>query len=183
REAQTKGAWKRGGSTITQQLAKNLYLSPKRSMVRKAKEALYTVALEHFLTKDRILEIYLNVIEWGPGIYGAQAASRHYFGVDASQLSLDQAARLAAVLPKPLKVRPDRDSRFVNFRKAAILQNLRNFKGIGDVHKVEPDDDQEDVPDMEETGPQPAKDSTATDPRVDTASRSEIPTDTSAVSP
>ncbi|MBK8803657.1 MAG: monofunctional biosynthetic peptidoglycan transglycosylase [Fibrobacteres bacterium] len=151
-EAKTKGSWKRGGSTITQQLAKNLYLSPKRSLVRKGKEALYTAALEHFLSKERIMEVYLNVIEWGPGIYGAEAASRYYFGIHASQLDLDQAARLAAVLPKPLKVRPDRDSKFMNFRKSAILQNMRQFKGLGQpaVKPEVADDDEEELPEAAE---------------------------------
>lgn len=120
----------RGASTITQQLAKNLYLSPHRSFVRKGKEALYTMALEHFLTKDRILELYLNVIEWGEGIYGIEAASQTYYGVSAAHLSLDQAASLAAVLPKPLKVKPTGNSRFVAFRKSAILRNLSRYQGI-----------------------------------------------------
>lgn len=130
-EAKAKGKVKRGASTITQQLAKNLYLSPKKSFTRKAKEAIYTLALEHFLSKERILEIYLNVIEWGKGIYGAEAAAQTYFGVSASQLDLDQSARLAAVLPKPLKVSPVGANRFMLNRKAVILQNLRLFKGFG----------------------------------------------------
>ncbi len=130
-EAKEKGKVKRGASTITQQLAKNLYLSPKKSFSRKAKEALYTLALEHFLTKDRIFELYLNVIEWGKGVYGAEAAAQTYFGVSASQLDLDQSARLAAVLPKPLKVSPVGSNRFMQNRKAIILQNLRLFKGFG----------------------------------------------------
>jgi len=143
-EAKEKGKVKRGASTITQQLAKNLYLSPKRSFSRKAQEALYTIALEHFLTKDRILELYLNVIEWGRGIYGAEAASQTFFGVSASQLDLDQAARMAAVLPKPLKVSPVGANRFMLNRKAAILQNLKLFKGFGpgtDSTKTEESDD------------------------------------------
>ena len=130
-EAKEKGKVKRGASTITQQLAKNLYLSPRKSFVRKAEEALYTLALEHFLTKDRILELYLNVIEWGKGIYGAEAASQAYFGASAAQLDLDQAARLAAVLPKPLKVSPVGANRFMLNRRAIILQNLRLFKDFG----------------------------------------------------
>lgn len=136
------GKWRRGGSTITQQLAKNLYLSPRRSFFRKAQEALYTLALEHFLTKDRILELYLNVIEWGPGIYGAEAASRHFFGVHASGLGLDQAARMVAVLPKPLKERPDRESRYVAFRKTAILRNMGSGTVV-DVPEEEFDEAQE----------------------------------------
>jgi len=140
-EDEHDGKMKRGASTITQQLAKNLYLSPRKSLSRKAVEALYTVALEHFLGKRRILELYLNVIEWGRGIYGAEAASETYYGVHASELTLDQAASLAAVLPKPLKVRPNGNNRFVAFRKAAILQNLRQFKGIGDTAATDQDDD------------------------------------------
>ena len=143
-EDEHDGKMKRGASTITQQLAKNLYLSPRKSLSRKAVEALYTIALEHFLSKDRILELYLNVIEWGKGIYGAEAASETYYGVHASELTLDQAASLAAVLPKPLKVRPNGNNRFVAFRKAAILQNLRLFKGIGDTAVADRDDDEED---------------------------------------
>ena len=90
-----------GGSTITQQLAKNLFLSPARSYVRKAEEAVITVMLEALLTKRRILELYLNVIEWGNGVFGAEAAARRYFGRAPPQLSAEQAARLAAMAPNP----------------------------------------------------------------------------------
>ena len=98
---QRKGKVVAGGSTITQQLAKNLFLSPARSYWRKAEEAVLTVMLEAMLPKRRILEIYLNVIEWGTGIFGAEAAARRYFGVSAAQLSAEQAARLAAMAPNP----------------------------------------------------------------------------------
>ena len=98
---QKKGRVVAGGSTITQQLAKNLFLSPSRSYVRKAEEAIITVMLENMLGKRRILEIYLNVIEWGNGVFGAEAAARKYFGVSAAQLSAEQAARLAAMAPNP----------------------------------------------------------------------------------
>ena len=98
---QKKGRVVAGGSTITQQLAKNLFLSPSRSYWRKAEEAVITVMLEAMLPKRRILEIYLNVIEWGSGIFGAEAASRQYFGESAAQLSAEQAARLAAMAPNP----------------------------------------------------------------------------------
>jgi monofunctional biosynthetic peptidoglycan transglycosylase len=98
---QRKGRVVAGGSTITQQLAKNLFLTPSRSYWRKAEEAAITVMLEAMLPKRRILEIYLNVIEWGNGTFGAEAAARHYFGVSASQLSAEQAARLAAMAPNP----------------------------------------------------------------------------------
>ncbi len=92
----------RGASTITQQLAKNLYLSPSRNPWRKVKEAVTALQLELELPKDRILELYLNVAEWGPGIWGAEAASRTYYGVPASPLTEEQAAPLAATLPHPL---------------------------------------------------------------------------------
>ena len=98
---QRKGRVVAGGSTITQQLAKNLFLTPARSYVRKAQEAVITVMLEALLPKRRILEIYLNVVEWGGGVFGAEAAARHYFGVPAAQLSPEQAARLAAMAPNP----------------------------------------------------------------------------------
>jgi len=96
-----KGRVVAGGSTITQQLAKNLFLTPSRSYLRKAEEAVITVMLESFLPKRRILEIYLNVIEWGNGVFGAEAAARRYFGEPAAQLSAEQAARLAAMAPNP----------------------------------------------------------------------------------
>ena len=98
---QKKGRVVAGGSTITQQLAKNLFLTPQRSYVRKAEEAVITVMLETFLPKRRILELYLNVIEWGNGVFGAEAAARRYFGVSAAALSPEQAARLAAMAPNP----------------------------------------------------------------------------------
>lgn len=96
----------RGGSTITQQLVKNLFLTTERSFVRKGVEFTLVPMTEAFLSKDRILELYLNVIEWGPGIYGAEAASEHYYRVHASELNREQSARLAAVIPAPLKRKP-----------------------------------------------------------------------------
>jgi len=90
-----------GGSTISQQLAKNIFLTGERSMLRKAEETIITVMLEAILPKHRILELYLNYAEWGDGIYGAEAAARHHFGVSASKLTSWQAARLAAILPNP----------------------------------------------------------------------------------
>jgi len=98
----------RGGSTITQQLVKNLFLTTERSFVRKGVESSLVPVMEALLTKDRILELYLNVIEWGPGIYGAQAAAEHYYHADASHLTREQAARLAAIIPAPLKRKPER---------------------------------------------------------------------------
>ncbi len=93
----------RGGSTISQQLAKNLFLTPTRSYVRKIEEAIITVMIEALWDKQRILEVYLNVVEWGNGIFGAEAAAQRYFGVHAAQLSAGQAARIAVMLPNPRK--------------------------------------------------------------------------------
>jgi monofunctional biosynthetic peptidoglycan transglycosylase len=101
----------RGASTITQQLAKNLWLSPSRNPWRKVKEALLTRSLEKHLTKRRILEIYLNVVEFGPGVYGAEAAARRYFGKSAADLSEHEAAQLAAGLPRPRSWHPGNGSR------------------------------------------------------------------------
>ncbi len=98
----------RGGSTITQQLVKNLFLSTERSLIRKGVEFTLVPMVEALLTKKRILELYLNVIEWGPGVYGAEAASEFYYHVHASEVSRDQAARLAAIIPAPLRRRPAR---------------------------------------------------------------------------
>ena len=96
----------RGASTITQQLAKNLWLSPERTVLRKARETVLTWQLERALSKRRILECYVNVVEFGPGVYGAEAASRRYFGKPAAELSIDEAAQLAAGLPRPREWHP-----------------------------------------------------------------------------
>jgi monofunctional biosynthetic peptidoglycan transglycosylase len=112
-----------GGSTISQQLVKNLYLSPRKSITRKVQEALLTWRLERSLDKDRILEIYLNVVEWGEGVFGAEAAARRYFGIPAADLSRRQAAVLAAMLPAPLKRTPD--SRHVRKVASVILRRMR----------------------------------------------------------
>jgi monofunctional biosynthetic peptidoglycan transglycosylase len=98
----------RGGSTITQQLVKNLFLTTERSVLRKATEFALVPMVEALLTKDRILELYLNVIEWGPGVYGAEAAAEYYYHLHASELNREQSARLAAILPAPLKRKPAR---------------------------------------------------------------------------
>jgi len=110
REA-AEGKRVRGASTITQQLAKNLWLSPSRSPIRKLRELVLTRQLESRLSKRRILELYLNVVELGPGIYGAEAASRHYFGIPAAHLDAEQAAQLAASLPRPKTWHPGVTSR------------------------------------------------------------------------
>ncbi len=96
-----RGRIRHGGSTISQQLARNLFLSPRRTYARKGEEAVITMMLEHVLSKRRILEIYLNVIEWGNGIYGAETAAQHYYGEAAADLDPEEAARLAAMIPSP----------------------------------------------------------------------------------
>jgi monofunctional biosynthetic peptidoglycan transglycosylase len=110
----------RGGSTISQQTAKNVFLWPERSYVRKGLEAYFTVLIEALWGKRRILEVYLNVAEWGPGTYGAEAAARRYFKVGAAQLTRAQAARLAAILPSPLRYRVVRPGRYVQGRSRRI---------------------------------------------------------------
>src|SRR6266480_2033534 len=117
--------FKRGASTISQQLAKNLYLSSKRSFFRKGQEAILTVFLERTLTKRRILELYLNVIEWGDGIYGAEAAAQHYFHKPASALNANEAAFLSAMIPNPRTVfNPQVNPRRVARRQRIILREM-----------------------------------------------------------
>jgi monofunctional biosynthetic peptidoglycan transglycosylase len=113
-----------GGSTITQQLAKNLFLSGERTPLRKAQEFVLALALEACLSKQRILEIYLNSVEWGEGLFGAQAAARHYFHVDAQRLAPWQAARLAVMLPAPKRYEQRMDSRYLSARAATILARM-----------------------------------------------------------
>lgn len=113
-----------GGSTITQQLAKNLFLSPTRTYLRKGQEAIITVMLEVLLDKRRILELYLNVIEWGSGIFGAEAAARHYDGISAARLSRAQAARLAAMAPNPRRFERNPRSAYLTGRTATILARM-----------------------------------------------------------
>ena len=115
----------RGASTITQQLAKNLYLSPARSLPRKLKEALLAKRLEWMLSKDRILELYLNHVEFGPGVWGVEAASRTYFNKSASRLSRQEAAALAATLPAPLRSNPAYRPREMRARQEGILRRMR----------------------------------------------------------
>lgn len=114
----------RGASTLTQQLAKNLWLTPSRNPWRKVKEALLTRELERRLSKRRILELYLNVVEFGPGIYGAEAAARHYFGTSANALGEAQAAALAAALPNPTAWHPGTDSKTARRRAERILRRM-----------------------------------------------------------
>jgi monofunctional biosynthetic peptidoglycan transglycosylase len=110
----------RGGSTISQQTAKNVFLWPRRSWLRKGLEAYFTFLIETLWGKRRIMEVYLNVAEWGPGVYGAQAASQKWFGKDASRLTRSEAARLAAILPSPLKWRAAAPGPYVKRRSRRI---------------------------------------------------------------
>ena len=119
-----RGELRRGGSTITQQLAKNLYLSPEKNFVRKLHEALITRALEDRLSKRRILELYLNVVEWGHGIYGAEAAARHHFGKAALDLTPAEAALLAGILPSPRRYDPLRVTPYLIKRQEQILRRM-----------------------------------------------------------
>ncbi len=122
-------SFKRGASTVTQQLAKNLYLSTERTFLRKGREALITYFLERSLSKRRILEIYLNVIEWGDGVYGAEAAARTYFGKSAANLTPREAAFLAAIIPNPRTVfNPKVNPRRVARRQRIIQRGIPHVK-------------------------------------------------------
>lgn len=123
------GKFKLGGSTISQQLTKNLYLTPAKNPVRKIKEAIITWRLEKTLTKRRILELYLNVVEWGDGVFGAETAARRHFGKSAAALTAEEAAKLAAALPNPRRYRVDGTSRYVE-RRAKVIYNIMARRGI-----------------------------------------------------
>ena len=120
-EDDMEGGRTRGASTITQQLVKNLFFGTSRSIIRKGAETTLVPVAEFVLGKQRILELYLNVVEWGPGIYGAEAACRYHYGGSARSIGREEAARLAAILPAPLKRRPER----MNHYSAAILERMR----------------------------------------------------------
>ena len=122
-EDDLEGGRTRGASTITQQLVKNLFFGTGRSILRKGAEFTLVPVAEFVLGKRRILELYLNVVEWGPGVYGAESASRTYDGVPARNIGREQAARLAAILPAPLKRRPERMNRY----SAIILERMRQM--------------------------------------------------------
>lgn len=121
----------RGGSTISQQTAKNAFLWPGRSYVRKALEAYFTVLIEAIWGKKRIMEVYLNIAEMGPGIYGVEAAAQHYFGVPAAKLSQAQAARIAAILPQPVKRNAAAPGRFVKRYARKIERRARVVRNEG----------------------------------------------------
>ena len=119
-----KGKVVAGGSTITQQLAKNLFLSGSRSYLRKGQELIITYMLEAVMDKERIFEIYLNSVEWGVGVFGAEAAARHYYGVSANQLGASQAAKMAVMLPNPRFFDKNRNTPYLRNRTALILRRM-----------------------------------------------------------
>jgi monofunctional biosynthetic peptidoglycan transglycosylase len=119
-----RGRPARGGSTISQQLAKNLFLSPERSYLRKGQELVITYMIEALWDKRRILEVYLNVAEWGDGVFGAEAAARHYYRISASRLGPEEAARLAVMLPRPKFYDRNQGSEYLARRAAAILRYM-----------------------------------------------------------
>ena len=122
---QKRGRTVAGGSTISQQLAKNLFLTPTKSYFRKAEEAIITLMLETLWSKRRILEVYLNVIEWGNGVFGAEAAARHYHGISAAQLGPEQAARLAGMVPNPRFYDRNRNAPGLGRKTAIILGRMQ----------------------------------------------------------
>ena len=125
-----KGAIVRGGSTITQQLAKNLFLSPEKSFLRKMQEYFITKRLEDELSKDRIFNLYLNVIELGPGIFGVEAASQHYFNKSVQNLNLEEIVRLAAIIPRPLTVSPKKDGKWLKSKVKWIFHKMKLYEYI-----------------------------------------------------
>ncbi len=126
-----KGKKVRGGSTISQQTAKNVFLWPGRSYIRKGFEAYFTFLMEILWSKKRILEVYLNVIEMGDGIYGAESASQNYFNKSASELTKSQSALIVAVLPNPIKWSPAKPTSYIYHKQYLILRNIKNLERLG----------------------------------------------------
>lgn len=137
-EENEKGGQVRGASTISQQVAKNLFLWSGKSYFRKGLEAGITLTIEALWPKERILEVYLNIAEFGPGVYGIGKASDHFFAKEASELTNDEAARMAVVLPNPKRMRVEPASPFVAQRKDWVLRNMTQLSGIAYVPKPEP---------------------------------------------
>lgn len=154
----------RGGSTITQQLAKNLYLEPRKTIWRKGTEALIALRIERHLSKPRLLELYLNVVEWGRDVYGAEAAARHYFGKSAAELTIEEASWLAAILPAPLRYEQHPRARIVVAR-ASTIQRYLEQQMAGRVLPAAPpelppvpppdEENEEEEPDVPSPAPQP----------------------------
>lgn len=135
-----KSKRKRGASTISQQVAKNLFLWSGRSWARKGLEVYFTVLIEAAWPKERILEVYLNLVEFGPGTYGVQAAAKRFFDKDASRLTRREAATLAAVLPNPKRFRADRPSNYVQKRRDSIMGQMRALGGPSFLKQLDDDD-------------------------------------------
>jgi monofunctional biosynthetic peptidoglycan transglycosylase len=162
-EDRKKGAFARGGSTITQQLAKNLYFTTHKTPVRKLRELIVAHWLEQDLGKRRILELYLNVIEWGDGVYGAQAAAQRYYGKPASALDADEAAGLAGMIPNPRRINPRVDARrFARAQRRVVWlmahAGFLNRPGLGAEPPPEPADEEEEAPVPAEAASAPASD-------------------------
>lgn len=153
-----RGTAMRGASTITQQTIKNLYLSPSRSIVRKLREALLTAWMELLLPKTRILELYVNVVELGPGVFGVEAASRVYYGRSATDLTPAQAAMLAATLPAPLRRNPGAPTRGLRRRQQMILDRMQRWYGSGGGNEAG------DRPVSEPSGGKPVDEAVIVDP-------------------
>lgn len=130
-ERNRRGGRVRGGSTISQQTAKNVFLWPQRSWVRKGMEAGYTALIETFWSKRRIMEVYLNVAEWGPGVYGAEAAAQYWFRKSAAELTANEAARLAAILPSPRRYRAAAPGPYVRGRAGRVQAAMGTVRGDG----------------------------------------------------
>lgn len=140
-----KGKRVRGGSTITQQTAKNVFLWQGRSYLRKGLELWFTLLIEVFWSKERIMEVYLNSIEMGNGIYGAEAASQHWFHKSAKKLTKDEAAAIAAILPNPIRYKANPASSYISQRKAWIKQQMNFWGNTLDYDKYKDDDEPEKI--------------------------------------
>ena len=130
-EGNKKGKRIKGASTITQQTVKNVFLWPGRNYVRKGLEAYFTVLVEFLWPKERIMEVYLNVIEMGPGIYGIEAAAQTFYGKPAKKLTRGEAAMIAAVLPNPIRWSPRRPTNYISGRQGWILRQMNNLEPLG----------------------------------------------------
>ncbi|MGZ3919671.1 MAG: monofunctional biosynthetic peptidoglycan transglycosylase [Bacteroidia bacterium] len=144
-KANEKGKKLRGGSTITQQTAKNVFLWPGRSYIRKGFEAYFTLLIEIFWSKERIMEVYLNSIEMGNGVYGAEAAAQHWFKKHASKLNKDESAAIASVLPNPLKYVANPPSSYISKRKSWIMQQMSFWGNQLDYDKYNDEDVKEEI--------------------------------------
>ena len=177
-----KGALAIGGSTITQQLAKNLYLSPNRSFIRKLREMLIAFSLEDHLTKTRILELYLNVVEWGDGVFGAEAAARRWFGHSAQSLTPAEAVRLAIALPNPIARAPNVRSAELT-HKAVRLVRLLRVQGLIDAAQERVALDAVGAPDLQILPSRPTPTPTPTPTQTPTPTPTPTPTQTPTPTP